>query len=141
MPSCWSGSSSVCSTCCAWGGAGSRSNPQAKWGIVIRRETSLANGFPLASLSCRSRRSWWGASYLPLAFITTAMASGFMLTKRVPRWARSVLILVYAVLVVGEWFMEVHQGAFAKMSFTSPRSEAGLTAHSTARLEDPPYLP
>jgi len=58
--------------------------------------------------------------YLPLAFITTPMTSGFMLTKRVPRWAGSVLILVYilvyAVLVVGEWFMEMHQGALAKIS-------------------------
>jgi cation:H+ antiporter len=43
--------------------------------------------------------------YLPLAFITTAVVSGFMLTKRVPRWAGSVLILLYAVFVVGGWLM------------------------------------
>jgi len=48
--------------------------------------------------------------YLPLAFITTAMTSGFMLTKRVPRRVGSVLIRVYAVFVLGRWFMEVHQG-------------------------------
>jgi cation:H+ antiporter len=43
--------------------------------------------------------------YLPLAFITTAMVSGFMLTKRVPRWAGSVLILLYAVFAVGGWLL------------------------------------
>jgi cation:H+ antiporter len=43
--------------------------------------------------------------YLPLAFITTAMVSGFMLTKRVPRWGGSVLILLYGVFVIGAWFM------------------------------------
>jgi cation:H+ antiporter len=43
--------------------------------------------------------------YLPLAFLTTAVVSGFMLTKRVPRWAGSVLILLYAVFVVGGWWM------------------------------------
>ena len=41
--------------------------------------------------------------YLPLAFLTTAVVSGFMLTKRVPRWAGSVFILLYAVFVVGGW--------------------------------------
>ena len=43
--------------------------------------------------------------YLPLAFITTALVSGVMLTKRVPRWAGGVLILLYAVFVVGGWVM------------------------------------
>jgi cation:H+ antiporter len=43
--------------------------------------------------------------YLPLAFITTALVSGFMLTKRVPRWAGGVLILCYAVFVVGAWLV------------------------------------
>ena len=43
--------------------------------------------------------------YLPLTFITTALVSGFMLTKRVPRWAGSLLILLYAVFVVGGWLM------------------------------------
>jgi cation:H+ antiporter len=43
--------------------------------------------------------------YLPLAFITTAMVSGVMLTKRVPRWAGSAFILLYAVFVVGGWVM------------------------------------
>ena len=41
--------------------------------------------------------------YLPLAFITTALVSGVMLTKRVPRWAGGVLILLYVVFVVGAW--------------------------------------
>jgi cation:H+ antiporter len=43
--------------------------------------------------------------YLPLAFITTALVSGMMLTKRVPRWAGGVLILRYAVFVVGAWLV------------------------------------
>jgi cation:H+ antiporter len=43
--------------------------------------------------------------YLPLALITTAMVSGVMLTKRVPRWAGSDLILLYAVFVVDGWVM------------------------------------
>jgi cation:H+ antiporter len=43
--------------------------------------------------------------YLPLAFITTALVSSFMLTKRVSRWAGGVLILCYAVFVVGAWLM------------------------------------
>src|ERR671922_2328847 len=40
---------------------------------------------------------------LALAFITTALVSGVMLTKRVPRWAGGVLILFYAVFVLGAW--------------------------------------
>lgn len=43
--------------------------------------------------------------YLPLAFITTAVVSGFMLTKHIPRWAGGVLILLYAVFVTGGWFL------------------------------------
>lgn len=43
--------------------------------------------------------------YLPLAVITTALVSGFMLTKHVPRWAGGVLILCYAVFVVGAWLV------------------------------------
>jgi cation:H+ antiporter len=43
--------------------------------------------------------------YLPLAFITTAVVSGVMLTKRVPRWAGGVFILLYAVFVVGAWLV------------------------------------
>jgi cation:H+ antiporter len=43
--------------------------------------------------------------YLPLAFITTATVSAFMLTKRVPRWAGGVLILFYVVFVVGAWLV------------------------------------
>ena len=43
--------------------------------------------------------------YLPLAFITTAVVSSFMLMKRVPRWAGGILILLYAVFVVGGWLM------------------------------------
>ena len=43
--------------------------------------------------------------YLPLAFITTAIACGFMLMKRVPRCAGGVLIILYAVFVMGAWFL------------------------------------
>jgi cation:H+ antiporter len=43
--------------------------------------------------------------YLPLAFITTATVSAFMLTKRVPRWAGGMLILFYVVFVVGAWLV------------------------------------
>ena len=43
--------------------------------------------------------------YLPFAVITTAVVSGFMLTKRVPRWAGGIFILLYAMFVVGGWFM------------------------------------
>jgi cation:H+ antiporter len=43
--------------------------------------------------------------YLPLAFVTTATVSAFMLTKRVPRWAGGVLILFYAVFVIGAWLV------------------------------------
>jgi cation:H+ antiporter len=43
--------------------------------------------------------------YLPLAFITIALVSGVMLTKRVPRWAGGVLIICYAVFVVGAWLV------------------------------------
>jgi cation:H+ antiporter len=43
--------------------------------------------------------------YLPLAFITTAVVSGFMVTKRIPRWAGGVLVLLYAVFVMGGWFL------------------------------------
>jgi len=42
--------------------------------------------------------------YLPMAFITTAIVSSFMLTKRVPRWAGSMLILLYALFAIGAWF-------------------------------------
>jgi cation:H+ antiporter len=43
--------------------------------------------------------------YLPFAFVTTAVVSGFMLTKRVPRWAGSLLILLYALFVLGGWLL------------------------------------
>ena len=43
--------------------------------------------------------------YLPLAFFTTVLVSGVMLTKRVPRWAGGVLILCYVVFVVGAWLV------------------------------------
>jgi cation:H+ antiporter len=43
--------------------------------------------------------------YLPLAFITTAIVSGFMLAKRVPWWAGGVFILLHAVFIVGAWLM------------------------------------
>jgi hypothetical protein len=41
--------------------------------------------------------------YLLLPFLTTVLVSGVMLTKGVPRWAGGVLILCYAVFVVGAW--------------------------------------
>jgi cation:H+ antiporter len=43
--------------------------------------------------------------YLPLTFITAAVVSGFMLTKRIPRWVGGVLILLYTVFVMGGWFL------------------------------------
>jgi cation:H+ antiporter len=43
--------------------------------------------------------------YLPVVFITTAVVSGFMLTKGMPRWAGSVLLLLYGVFVGGAWFL------------------------------------
>ncbi len=43
--------------------------------------------------------------HLRLAFLTTAMVSGVMLTKRVPRWAGGVLVLFYTVFVVGAWLV------------------------------------
>lgn len=41
--------------------------------------------------------------YLPLAFITSAVVSGFMLTKRLPHWAGGVLITLYLIIVIGGW--------------------------------------
>ena len=43
--------------------------------------------------------------YLPVAFLTTAVVSALMLTKCVPRWAGSVLILLYGLFVSGAWFL------------------------------------
>ena len=43
--------------------------------------------------------------YLPLAFLTTAIVSGFMLTKRVPHWAGGGFIPLYVVFVLGGWLM------------------------------------
>jgi cation:H+ antiporter len=43
--------------------------------------------------------------YLPVTFITTAVVSGLMLSKCVPRWAGSILILLYVVFVTGGWFL------------------------------------
>jgi cation:H+ antiporter len=43
--------------------------------------------------------------YLPLAFLTTAVVSGFMFTRRIPRWAGGVLILLYAVFAMGGWLL------------------------------------
>jgi cation:H+ antiporter len=43
--------------------------------------------------------------YLPVAVVTTAVVSGLMLTKCVPRWAGSVLILLYGLFVSGGWFL------------------------------------
>jgi cation:H+ antiporter len=41
--------------------------------------------------------------YLPLALITTTVVTGFMLTKRVPRWAGGFLIMLYLIFVAGGW--------------------------------------
>ena len=41
--------------------------------------------------------------YLPLAFLTTAVVSAFMLTKRVPRWAGGLLIILYLIFIIGGW--------------------------------------
>ena len=41
--------------------------------------------------------------YLPVAVITIAVLTGFMLTKRMPRWAGSVLVLFYVLFVSGAW--------------------------------------
>jgi cation:H+ antiporter len=43
--------------------------------------------------------------YLPVAVITTAVVSGSMLTKRIPRWVGSVLILLYVLFISGGWFL------------------------------------
>jgi cation:H+ antiporter len=43
--------------------------------------------------------------YLPVTFITTAIVSGLMLTKCVPRWAGGVLMLLYGLFVTGGWFL------------------------------------
>ena len=43
--------------------------------------------------------------YLPVAFFTTATVSSFMLTKRIPRWAGGVLVLLYVFFVAGAWLM------------------------------------
>jgi cation:H+ antiporter len=43
--------------------------------------------------------------YLPVAFLTTAIISGLMLTKCIPRWAGSGLILLYGLFVGGGWFL------------------------------------
>lgn len=42
--------------------------------------------------------------YLPVAFITTAVVSGLMLTKGMPRWAGGVLLLLYGLFATGGWF-------------------------------------
>jgi cation:H+ antiporter len=43
--------------------------------------------------------------YLPVAVITIAVLTGVMLTKRMPRWAGSVLVLCYVLFVSGAWFL------------------------------------
>jgi cation:H+ antiporter len=43
--------------------------------------------------------------YLPVAFITVIVLTGFMLTKRMPRWAGGILILFYVLFVGGAWFL------------------------------------
>ena len=43
--------------------------------------------------------------YLPVAVVTTAVVSGLMLTKCIPRWAGGVLMLLYGLFVMGGWFL------------------------------------
>jgi cation:H+ antiporter len=43
--------------------------------------------------------------YLPVAVVTTAVVSGLMLTKCIPRWAGGVLMLLYGFFVMGGWFL------------------------------------
>ena len=43
--------------------------------------------------------------YLPVAVVTTAVVSGLMLTKCIPRWAGGVFMLLYALFVTGGWFL------------------------------------
>jgi cation:H+ antiporter len=43
--------------------------------------------------------------YLPVAFLTITVLTGFMLTKRMPRLAGSVLLLCYVLFVSGAWFL------------------------------------
>jgi cation:H+ antiporter len=43
--------------------------------------------------------------YLPFAFVTTAVVSGFMLTQRMPRWTGGLLILLYVLFVAGGWLL------------------------------------
>jgi cation:H+ antiporter len=43
--------------------------------------------------------------YLPVAVMTTAVVSGLMLTKCIPRWAGGVLMLLYVLFVTGGWFL------------------------------------
>jgi len=43
--------------------------------------------------------------YLPVAFITTAVVSGLMLKKCIPRWAGGVLMLLYVLFAAGGWFL------------------------------------
>ena len=43
--------------------------------------------------------------YLPVTVVTTAVVSGVMLTKCIPRWAGGVFILLYVLFVTGGWFL------------------------------------
>jgi cation:H+ antiporter len=43
--------------------------------------------------------------YLPVAVVTTAVVSGLMLTKGIPRWAGGVLMLLYGLFVTGGWWL------------------------------------
>lgn len=43
--------------------------------------------------------------YLPLAFVTTVVVSGFMLTKKIPRWAGVVLVILYLIFVIGGYLI------------------------------------
>jgi hypothetical protein len=43
--------------------------------------------------------------YLPVAIVTTAVVSGFMLTQYISRWADGMLMLLYGLFVTGGWFI------------------------------------
>jgi cation:H+ antiporter len=43
--------------------------------------------------------------YLPAASVTTLFVCGLMLTRRIPRWAGVVLVLLYAAFAAGGYFL------------------------------------
>jgi Ca2+/Na+ antiporter len=43
--------------------------------------------------------------YLPMVFVTVLVVSGFMLTRKIPRWAGAILVLLCAASVVGRFLL------------------------------------